>query len=106
MTTHLTGCLVPEYPCIPVTPWKWIRCCTGSANSNLYPHLCIPVVTLSRVYPYPCHALISRQIEQPAKRAHPAAMVPAMTRGNKMALPPTQKKQRGQAVKEAFSVYQ
>jgi hypothetical protein len=32
MTTHLTGSVVPEYPCIPVTHLSW-------------------------VYPYPCHAL-------------------------------------------------
>jgi hypothetical protein len=49
---------------------------------------------------------ISKQIEQPTKRVHPAAMVPTATRGNKMAPPPTNKKKRGQAVSEAFNVYQ
>jgi len=49
---------------------------------------------------------ISKQIEQPMKRVHPAAKVPTTTRGNKMAPPPAKTKQRGQAVSEAFDFYQ
>jgi hypothetical protein len=58
MITHLTGIPIPAYPHIPITPWKRVRCCMGSANSNPYPYLCIPVDTLSRVYPDPCHTLV------------------------------------------------
>src|ERR1700733_10312638 len=42
---------------IPVTPWKWVRCCTGSANSNPHPYPCIPMThyhgfTRTHVMPY------------------------------------------------------
>src|ERR1700733_15234750 len=42
---------------VPINPWKWVRCCPGMASHNPYPYLSIPVTTLSRCYPYPCHAL-------------------------------------------------
>ena len=40
MITHLTITSAPGYLCIPVTLWKQVWCCMGSANSNLY--LCTP----------------------------------------------------------------
>ena len=38
--------------CIPMTPWKWVQCCPGLANSNPYPYPCIPVHTRTHVMPY------------------------------------------------------
>src|ERR1700733_5709187 len=54
MTTHLTRKMVTG---LPMTPWKRVWCCMGSANSNPYPYPCIPVTGLSGCYLYPCHSL-------------------------------------------------
>ena len=43
---------------IPVTPWKRVRCCVGTAIWNPYPYLSIPMTGHPRCYPYPCHALL------------------------------------------------
>src|ERR1700733_4059831 len=57
MITHLTGISAP------VTPWKWVWCCRGLANSNPYPYPSIPVTTLSQCYPHPCHTLTVTTLE-------------------------------------------
>ena len=51
MITHLTRIPIPAYLHIPITPWKWVQCCIGSANSNLYLYPCIPVTHYHRFTP-------------------------------------------------------
>jgi hypothetical protein len=83
MITHLTKMLVLVYLHIPVTPWKRVQYCPGTAIWNpylsipisrytryyLYPSIpvsgytqyylypSIPVSGYTQYYPYPCHAL-------------------------------------------------
>src|ERR1700733_14052433 len=54
--SHMTG--IPVLTGIPVTPWKRVRCCAGTAIRNPYPYPSIPVTGYPRCYPYPCHSLI------------------------------------------------
>src|ERR1700676_4500613 len=46
---------------IPVTPWKRVRCCAGTAIQTPYPYPSVPVTGYQRCYPYPCHSLRTTQ---------------------------------------------
>src|ERR1700733_6599844 len=47
-----------------VNPWKWVQCCPGMASHNPYPYPSIPITTLSRCYPYLCHALSTINVQR------------------------------------------
>src|ERR1700733_3616198 len=53
--SHMTG--IPVLTGIPVTPWKRVRCCVGTAIRNPYLYPSIPVTGYPRCYLYPCHSL-------------------------------------------------
>ena len=54
---------------IPVTPWKTVQCCAGTAIRKPYPYLSVPVTGYPRCYLYPCHSLFLTLWKSPEKRA-------------------------------------